>query len=90
MSSKPLTALPPDLLTAADYERLAPQFLDAGTLAYLNGGSGSEITLRENLAAFARHRILLGRRRVLRGLGCGAKTKHRGRGRMDKQHGTHA
>ncbi|RZU38655.1 isopentenyl diphosphate isomerase/L-lactate dehydrogenase-like FMN-dependent dehydrogenase [Fluviicoccus keumensis] len=69
MSSKSLTVLPPGLLTAADYERLAPQFLDAGTLAYLNGGSGAEITLRDNLAAFARHRILP---RLLRDCGGGS------------------
>lgn len=69
MSSKPLTALPPDLLTAADYERLAPQFMDAATLAYINGGSGAEVTLRENRTAFDRHRLLP---RLLRDCGGGS------------------
>lgn len=69
MNSKPLTALPPELLTAADYERLAPQFMEATTLAWINGGSGEEVTLRDNLAAFARHRIMP---RLLRDCGGGS------------------
>jgi 4-hydroxymandelate oxidase len=37
-----------------DYERLAKQVLDPGAWGYYAGGAGDEVTLRENLAAFAR------------------------------------
>jgi isopentenyl diphosphate isomerase/L-lactate dehydrogenase-like FMN-dependent dehydrogenase len=37
-----------------DYERLAEQKLDAQAHAYFAGGSGDEVTLRENVAAFRR------------------------------------
>jgi isopentenyl diphosphate isomerase/L-lactate dehydrogenase-like FMN-dependent dehydrogenase len=40
-----------------DYERLAEQKLDANALAYFAGGSGDEITLRDNLAAFERRKL---------------------------------
>ena len=40
-----------------DYERLADQKLDANAHAYLNGGAGDEVTLRENLAAFERRKL---------------------------------
>ena len=35
-----------------DYEQLAEQKLDANAHAYFAGGSGDEVTLRDNLAAF--------------------------------------
>jgi 4-hydroxymandelate oxidase len=37
-----------------DYERLAVEKLDAQAHAYFAGGSGDEVTLRENVAAFRR------------------------------------
>jgi len=40
-----------------DYERLAGQKLDANALAYYVGGSGDEVTLRDNLAAFERRKL---------------------------------
>jgi isopentenyl diphosphate isomerase/L-lactate dehydrogenase-like FMN-dependent dehydrogenase len=43
-----------ELLSVADYERLAEERLEPGTWAYLAGGSGDEWTLRENRSAFAR------------------------------------
>jgi isopentenyl diphosphate isomerase/L-lactate dehydrogenase-like FMN-dependent dehydrogenase len=43
-----------DLLSVADYERLAEERLEPGAWAYLAGGSGEEWTLRENRAAFER------------------------------------
>jgi isopentenyl diphosphate isomerase/L-lactate dehydrogenase-like FMN-dependent dehydrogenase len=43
-----------ELLSVADYERLAEERLEPGRWAYLAGGSGDEWTLRENRAAFAR------------------------------------
>jgi isopentenyl diphosphate isomerase/L-lactate dehydrogenase-like FMN-dependent dehydrogenase len=44
----------PDLLSVADYERLAEERLAPGQWAYLAGGSGDEWTLHENRAAFER------------------------------------
>lgn len=49
----PLTAIPPDLVSSADYERRAPEHLTPGAWAYLAGGAGDEITLSDNTAAFA-------------------------------------
>jgi (S)-2-hydroxy-acid oxidase len=43
-----------ELLSVADYERLAEERLAPGPWAYLAGGSGDEWTLRENRAAFER------------------------------------
>src|ERR687888_2806038 len=46
-----------DPVNVADYERLAAERLPEGPLGYYNGGAGDEHTLRENVAAFARHRL---------------------------------
>src|SRR5690242_6905451 len=40
-----------------DYERLAHERLDENALAYFAGGSGDEVTLRDNLAAFERRKL---------------------------------
>jgi len=40
-----------------DYERLAAERLEPGALGYYAGGAADERTLRENVAAFARHRL---------------------------------
>jgi isopentenyl diphosphate isomerase/L-lactate dehydrogenase-like FMN-dependent dehydrogenase len=40
-----------------DYERLADEKLDANAHAYINGGAGDEVTLRDNLAAFERRKL---------------------------------
>ncbi|MGB8004379.1 MAG: alpha-hydroxy acid oxidase [Gaiellaceae bacterium] len=40
-----------------DYERLAEEKLDANAHAYFAGGSGDEVTLRDNLAAFERRKL---------------------------------
>ena len=53
----PLERIPADLLSAADYERFAADFLDPATLAYIAGGSGDEQSLRDNLQAFSELRI---------------------------------
>lgn len=42
----------------ADLEAAAHDALEPGPRGYLFGGSGTEDTMRENLAAFARHRIV--------------------------------
>jgi 4-hydroxymandelate oxidase len=49
----PLTSIPRDLVSAGDYARRAQDHLPPATLAYLEGGAGDEITLRENTAAFS-------------------------------------
>ena len=43
-----------ELLSVADYERLAEERIEPGPWAYLAGGSGDEWTLRENRRAFGR------------------------------------
>lgn len=48
-----LAAIPPDVVSASDYERRAPDHLAPKTWAYLAGGAGDEITLAENTSAFA-------------------------------------
>lgn len=68
--SRPALAAPPrDVLSAADYERLAPGFVAAPDWAWLAGGSGDERCLRESRAAFARWRIF---NRVLGDLAAGS------------------
>ena len=46
-----------NLLSVADYERLAEELLEPGAWAYLVGGSGDEWTLSENRAAFERRTL---------------------------------
>lgn len=41
-----------------DFERLAQARLDAQAWAYFSGGAGDELTLRDNLAAWTRRRLL--------------------------------
>lgn len=45
-------------INVADYERLAEQMLEPGPYGYFAGGAGDERTLRENVAAFARWRLV--------------------------------
>jgi len=54
-----------DPINVGDFERVASEKLDAGALGYFAGGAGDEITLRDNVAAWARWRL---RPRVLAGL----------------------
>jgi 4-hydroxymandelate oxidase len=54
-----------DLVNVADFERVAAEKLDAGTLGYFAGGAGDELTLRDNVEAWSRWRL---RPRVLAGL----------------------
>jgi isopentenyl diphosphate isomerase/L-lactate dehydrogenase-like FMN-dependent dehydrogenase len=42
------------LLNVADFERTAEERLDPGAWGYYAGGSGDEVTLRDNVAAFGR------------------------------------
>ncbi|MDG5496097.1 alpha-hydroxy acid oxidase [Niveispirillum sp. BGYR6] len=63
----PLTSIPPDVAAVSDYEPLAQARMSAATWAYFAGGAGDEWTLRENVAAFARHRLCPRALRDLRG-----------------------
>jgi isopentenyl diphosphate isomerase/L-lactate dehydrogenase-like FMN-dependent dehydrogenase len=54
------------LVNVADFERLAEEKLGVGVAGYFFGGAGDEVTLRENVEAWARWRL---RPRVLAGLG---------------------
>jgi len=45
------------LLNVGDYEREAERALDPGAFGYFAGGSGDELTLRENLEAFSRWQL---------------------------------
>lgn len=61
----PLDRIPPELVSAGDYERLAESHLDPRIAAWLFGGAADEETLRENRDAFRRLRL---KPRVLRAL----------------------
>ena len=45
-------------INLADYERLADGALQAGPLGYYAGGAGDERTLRDNVEAWGRHKLL--------------------------------
>lgn len=59
----PLAHIPPQIASLSDYEAYAQARVEPGAWAYINGGTGDEWTLRENVAAFARLPL---RTRVLR------------------------
>ncbi|MBS0468684.1 MAG: alpha-hydroxy-acid oxidizing protein [Proteobacteria bacterium] len=50
--------IPPDVWNAIDYERLAPQHMDAGRHAYVAGGCGWDRTVAANRAAFGDWAVL--------------------------------
>lgn len=50
----PLTAIPPDIASVADYARYARERITASAWEYIEGGAADEITLADNLAAFRR------------------------------------
>lgn len=58
MPDQPIQTLPTDLHAASDHERLAQDRIAPDVQAYIEGGSGQELTLRRNRAAFSRHAIL--------------------------------
>ena len=47
----------PEPVNVWEYERLAEEKLDANAHAYFAGGSGDEVTLRDNVAAFERRKL---------------------------------
>lgn len=63
--SPPLTAIPPHVVAAADYEALARERLDDPAWAYLDGAAADERTAAANREAFARLTL---QTRVLRDL----------------------
>lgn len=52
-----LSAIPQDIVAAADYEAYARARLDANAWAYIASGAADEITWRDNRAAFDRLRL---------------------------------
>lgn len=67
-TTAPSNRIPPGIIAARDYERLAGQFIPADRLAYIAGGSGEDWTAQANVAAFGRWSIVP---RVLRDLRAG-------------------
>src|SRR5580765_6732539 len=47
----------PEPVNVWDFEQLAEEKLDANAHAYFTGGSGHEVTLRDNLVAFERRKL---------------------------------
>ena len=45
------------LINVADFERVASERLDAGTLGYFAGGAGDELSLRDNVEAWRRWQL---------------------------------
>jgi isopentenyl diphosphate isomerase/L-lactate dehydrogenase-like FMN-dependent dehydrogenase len=54
----PANRIPPGVWNAIDYERLAPQAMDAGRHAYVAGGCGWDATVAANRTAFAHWSVL--------------------------------
>lgn len=52
MAQLPLTVIPPDIVSAADYERYAQHYIEAAAWAYLQGGAADELTLAANRDAW--------------------------------------
>ncbi|MDB5934145.1 MAG: alpha-hydroxy-acid oxidizing enzyme [Massilia sp.] len=50
----PLRQIPPEIRCAQDYEVVVRRFMAAPTYEYVAGGSGRDVTVAANLAAFAR------------------------------------
>lgn len=61
-------SIPPEIGCAQDYEALAPHYLAMPVYAYIAGGSGDDVTVAANRAAFEAHSIVP---RVLRDVTAG-------------------
>ena len=53
-----LQSIPRTIACVADYEQLAGEFLDHPVFEYLQGGSGSEQSLRDNLCVFDEYQLI--------------------------------
>ncbi|PPC84083.1 MAG: alpha-hydroxy-acid oxidizing enzyme [Methylotenera sp.] len=58
MAQPSLSAIPPDIVCAADYERYAPFYIESSAWAYLQGGAADELTLAANSSAWAASTLL--------------------------------
>ena len=67
-SIRPLSAIPADVRCAQDYETLATKFIAGPSYAYIASGSGRDLTVAANRAAFDAHAMTP---RLLRNLGSG-------------------
>lgn len=56
-AATPARAIPADIRCAHDYETVAQRFMPAPSYAYVAGGSGTDVTVAANLAAFAQWAI---------------------------------
>jgi len=54
----PLNEIPADVVAVSDYEPLARERMNEAAWAFVQGGAGDELTLKDNLEAFARLRLL--------------------------------
>ncbi|MGE9267375.1 MAG: alpha-hydroxy acid oxidase [Verrucomicrobiales bacterium] len=54
----PLTAIPPEVASVSDYEKLAAERVEPGAWAYLQGGAADEITAERNLESFRAYDIV--------------------------------
>lgn len=68
-SIRPLCTIPADVRCAQDYETLATKFIAGPSYAYIAGGSGRDLTIAANRAAFDAHAVTP---RLLRNLGAGS------------------
>ena len=53
----PLTSIPADIASLADYEPYARERMSPGAWAYFSGGAADEITLQDNLASYGRWKL---------------------------------
>lgn len=58
MAQPSLSAIPSDIVCAADYERYASSYIESGAWAYLQGGAADELTLAANRSAWAASTLL--------------------------------
>jgi 4-hydroxymandelate oxidase len=58
MTHPALTAIPADIISAADYERHAVEHIETTHWAYLQGGAADELTVSANVAAWQNCRLV--------------------------------
>lgn len=58
MTRPALDAIPPDIVSATDYERHAGEHIEASSWAYLQGGAADELTLSANVNAWRDYKLL--------------------------------
>lgn len=68
LRDRPLSGIPDEIRCAQDYETLATDFIAEPSYAYIAGGSGRDLTVAANRAAFDSHAVTP---RLLRDVGAG-------------------